>query len=164
MDKEQATAIQSHALKTQQSLAGLEEIISALPAEERAVFAEYLGDLSLALGFGILSAIYERFPELRPPQEPAAISGYLEWANVKLPDGILAADLDSAILISVKRKSLKTARIITDTASALKSRGVQVEFEIIAARIKALVDEGRIDAQGDVRMWRDSEVRLPPSC
>ena len=36
-----------------------------------------------------------------------------------------------------------------------------VSFEIIAARIIALAEAGRIEGAGDLRMWRHSEVRLP---
>lgn len=33
--------------------------------------------------------------------------------------------------------------------------------EIIASRIGALVQEGRLMAQGNLKRWRHSEVRLP---
>ena len=33
--------------------------------------------------------------------------------------------------------------------------------EPAARRIEALVQEGRLDAQGDLKKWRFSEIRLP---
>ena len=35
------------------------------------------------------------------------------------------------------------------------------EFEYIASRMKALIDEGRLVADGNVENWRHSEVRRP---
>jgi hypothetical protein len=164
MNKEEAIEIHTYALKAKDALAELEQIVLSLPAEERASFAQYLGEITLALSFGILPKIYDRLPELRPPQEPSTISSHLEWANVNLPAGTSVADLDAAIFASIKPNWLKTARIITDAASILKSRSMELPYEEIGARIKALADQGRIDSQGNVRMWRHSEVRLPASC
>jgi hypothetical protein len=36
-------------------------------------------------------------------------------------------------------------------------------YEIISRRIEALVHDGRLLAQGDIRNWRFSEVRLKPN-
>lgn len=163
MNREQAIEIQSSALKAQEALVELEQIILSLPAEERASFAQYLGEITIALSFGILTSIYDRFPELRPHEEPPEISSYLEWPDVKLPPGTTAADLDIAIFASAKTDWLKTARIITEAAANLRSYGRELEYEVIGARVKALADVRSLDAQGDVRMWRHSEVRIPPS-
>jgi hypothetical protein len=34
-------------------------------------------------------------------------------------------------------------------------------YELVARRIEALVNEGRLVAQGDIKNWRFSEVRRP---
>jgi hypothetical protein len=36
--------------------------------------------------------------------------------------------------------------------------------EIIGARIQDLAAQGQIESQGNLSMWRHSEVRLPASC
>ena len=37
-----------------------------------------------------------------------------------------------------------------------------INYEMLGARIVALAEAGRIEGAGDLRMWRHSEVRLPP--
>jgi hypothetical protein len=37
------------------------------------------------------------------------------------------------------------------------------DFNTIAVRIRALVDDGKLEAKGDLSRWRYSEVRLPQS-
>jgi hypothetical protein len=37
----------------------------------------------------------------------------------------------------------------------------EAPYELVARRIEALVDDGRLVAQGDIKKWRFSEVRLP---
>jgi hypothetical protein len=39
--------------------------------------------------------------------------------------------------------------------------GTDADCEDIAERICALVEAGRLEAQGDLSKWRHSEVRLP---
>jgi len=34
-------------------------------------------------------------------------------------------------------------------------------YELVARRIEALVADGRLEAQGNIKNWRFSEVRLP---
>ena len=50
--------------------------------------------------------------------------------------------------------------------TAAKTDGIGVPEDeagrkIIASRIEALVQEGRLAAQGDLKKWRHSEVRIP---
>jgi hypothetical protein len=42
-----------------------------------------------------------------------------------------------------------------------QAQSIPVSDEIIAARIIALAETGRIEGAGDLRKWRHSEVRLP---
>ena len=37
----------------------------------------------------------------------------------------------------------------------------KADWEEIGRRVEALVNEGRLEARGDVTLWRHSEVRLP---
>jgi len=70
--------------------------------------------------------------------------------------------VDQAILACCKPQFLKVARILTDVAKTLKveineDRG----FDFIADRIKALVEAGHLESQGDLDRWTYSEIRFP---
>jgi hypothetical protein len=71
--------------------------------------------------------------------------------------------IDEAILAAAQRYWRKVAMIIAKTA---ETDGIGVAddeegHEIIASRIEALVQEGRLTAQGNLKRPRHSEVRLP---
>jgi hypothetical protein len=59
---------------------------------------------------------------------------------------------------------LKVARIAGNTLQALEGRGVTPTDSLadqIDARLAALVDGGNLEAKGNIKRWRYSEVRLP---
>lgn len=73
------------------------------------------------------------------------------------------SQIDEAIVAAAQPSWRKVALIV---AVAAKSKGVGVPDDdeghrAIAARIEALVRDGRLTAQGDLKKWRHSEVRLP---
>jgi hypothetical protein len=68
--------------------------------------------------------------------------------------------VDEAILAHCRPRSLKVARVISDTAQALGSSG-EAAFYFIADRIKALVEVETLEGAGDLDRWGYSEVRLP---
>jgi len=75
-----------------------------------------------------------------------------------------AAEIDRLLLAHSDKHWRKVARVIAQTMQALEVRGVQISggvADAIDARIKALVDRGQLEAEGDIRKWRYSEVRLP---
>ncbi|ODA92109.1 hypothetical protein BFX40_03840 [Mesorhizobium sp. SEMIA 3007] len=55
----------------------------------------------------------------------------------------------------------KTAMIIAKSEEALRKAGVEASWEEIAERIAVLASQGDIENQGDLSLWRNSEVRLP---
>jgi hypothetical protein len=67
--------------------------------------------------------------------------------------------LDAVILSFAGERWQKVAKIIY-----LASDGAAdgTDFDAIEARIRALVDDGKLEAKGDLSRWRHSEVRLPP--
>ena len=69
--------------------------------------------------------------------------------------------IDGAILSIVGERWMKVARVIVEVARAmggsLPSEGEN--YEAIGQRIKALVSDGRLSAQGNIRKWRFSEIR-----
>lgn len=69
--------------------------------------------------------------------------------------------IDATILQMVAERWQKTAMIIAKTDEALRNTGVEASWEEIAERIAALASQGDIENQGDLSLWRNSEVRLP---
>ena len=71
--------------------------------------------------------------------------------------------IDAAILAAAQKSWRKVAMIVAKTSSA-QDTGVPDDEEghrVIASRIETLVQDGRLVAQGDLKKWRHSEVRLP---
>jgi hypothetical protein len=95
--------------------------------------------------------------------EDPRICSTLRWSDVRLPPSVTEADLDALIFSEMTQRLLKVARIIGRTLESLKARSIYVSPEIIAARIRALADAGRIEAVGNLSMWRHSEARLKGS-
>jgi hypothetical protein len=76
---------------------------------------------------------------------------------------IPASDLDSLLLSFCDTDWLKVARIIGKTLKALEQRGDAIDGSVadqIDARMAVLVGSGQLEAQGNIKRWRYSEVRL----
>lgn len=130
---------------------------------ERRDFMELLTDVTIPLHFELLRALYEAHPKLRPPpRDPPEISSTLRWKDVTLPKSVSAKDIDAAILAVLTPRLQKVGKVITGAAERCKPLRTKDRYDIIGARIVALADAGRIEGAGDLRMWRHSEVRLPP--
>jgi hypothetical protein len=70
--------------------------------------------------------------------------------------------IDEAILAAAQPSWRKVAMIVS-IASKAEGIGVtddEAGYRVIASRIEALVEAGRLAAQGDLKKWRYSEVRL----
>ena len=64
--------------------------------------------------------------------------------------------MDVMILSSASDRWQKVARIVALVSDRMDDG---TKFETIAARILALVAEGKLEAKGDLSRWRFSEVR-----
>jgi hypothetical protein len=73
------------------------------------------------------------------------------------------SQIDEAVLAATVTSWRKVARVIALVAEALSKNLPQREagLDLVAGRIEALVQDGRLLAQGDVKKWRHSEVRKP---
>lgn len=67
--------------------------------------------------------------------------------------------LDAVILGCADGAWCKVAMLIARATDAAREKSIDAPAQTIAARIYALVDEHRLDAQGNVRRWRAGEVR-----
>jgi hypothetical protein len=88
VDKKQALAIQHQALEAADAIDRAAETIMGLPKEDRLQFATHLGEAVTAIHFGILGVVYDRYPELRPPDETPQISSFVLWEDVSLPESV----------------------------------------------------------------------------
>ena len=94
-------------------------------------------------------------------REEPHVSSTLRWEDVRLPDSVAVSDLDELIFSVMKSVWRKTAMVIAMTSKQCEARALTLDDKVIGARIAALADAGRIGSQGDLSMWRHSEVRLP---
>ncbi len=71
--------------------------------------------------------------------------------------------IDALILDAVTDDFAKIALIISrvyDTLAARDAPPPKDLSHVIAERIYILVDHGRLDVQGNMRRWRDADIRL----
>lgn len=73
------------------------------------------------------------------------------------------SEIDNAILAVVEVRWQKVAMVVARTMDtpAVEFPEGDAGFELIAKRVRALVRDGRLVSQGDVKKPRHSEVRLP---
>lgn len=69
-------------------------------------------------------------------------------------------DLDSIILSSASADWQKTALLISKVFDALKAQGKDIPAQAIAERIYVLADAKSLTTTGNIRRWRDSNVRV----
>jgi len=79
--------------------------------------------------------------------------------TLSAPDDVL----DSLVLSSADEEWRKVAVFIARVVDAAKERGHVTSGQIVAQRIYALVEAGRLEARGNVRRWRAGEVRAAQS-
>jgi|HubBroStandDraft_6_1064221.scaffolds.fasta_scaffold36018_4 hypothetical protein len=73
-------------------------------------------------------------------------------------------DLDQLILSLCNERLQKVAMIASKTYQVLEDRGIEITAATATAfdaRVAVLVGNGKLEAKGDIKRWRHSEVRLP---
>ena len=71
-----------------------------------------------------------------------------------------ASGIEDAILSVVGDRWKKVAMVIAKASEAIGSETSET-YELISAGIEILVRSGRLEAQGNTKNWRFSEVRRP---
>jgi Protein of unknown function len=74
---------------------------------------------------------------------------------------IPAREIDELLLSFCDVRWLKVARIIGKAQQTFEERGVRVAPDELDARMAILVSTRQLEAKGNIRNWRYSEVRLP---
>ena len=74
-----------------------------------------------------------------------------------------ASELDAALLASINPRWMKVAMVFgrAERAPGLTFDEEDDIFEALADRLLGLVASGQVLAQGDLKDWRFSEVRIP---
>lgn len=72
------------------------------------------------------------------------------------------SDIDRVLLSLASAQWRKVAMLIAQTVEALGPVANE-KHDVVAARIRALIDDRALVAQGDISRWRHSEVRLTPT-
>ena len=75
------------------------------------------------------------------------------------PTGL--GSIDDAIAKATQPRWLKVARVVSDAMKAGGYLGEEPEFELHVRRVIVLVEAGLLEAQGNLRRPRFSEVRHP---
>jgi Protein of unknown function len=68
--------------------------------------------------------------------------------------------LDDVIISCATAEWCKVAILIARATDAARAATIETTAQVIAARVYALVEDKRLDVQGNVRRWRNGEVRL----
>jgi hypothetical protein len=108
----------------------------------------------------LLPAIYQRHPELKPPQEPPVISCLLRWDEIVLPSSVSEADVDAIPFSVLTPRLQEVAMVVGKAADRSEKLHLPTASEVFGVRLSALAEAGRIESRGDLRKWRHSEVRL----
>jgi hypothetical protein len=70
-------------------------------------------------------------------------------------------NVDDLVLSFAKVQWRKVAMIISKVLDECGRLGINIDEHGVAERVCALVDDGQLEAQGNLSQWRHSEVRLP---
>ena len=97
----------------------------------------------------------EEIPIANPP-----LSTEEQSVVAKLTDADLQI-IDAAIMANSSNRWLKVAMVVWQTEKALSDRYRGLSYIFYARRLIHLVDEGRLESQGNLEYMRFSEVRIP---
>ncbi len=125
-----------------------------------------IGALGRSIGLirGFQKPIFERRPELKPPlPEDYVPDPPLTKEQIALVNKLNEADIkkiDEALLSNASQNWRKVARVVGTTMMKLPERIPGIPDIYYASRIRRLVEEGKLESQGNLAYMRFSEVRL----
>jgi hypothetical protein len=108
--------------------------------------------------------IFERHPELKPPlPEDVVPDPPLNEEQLALVNNLSETDLkkiDEALLSKVCQNWRKVAFVVGKTMMDLPDRVPGIPDVYYSQRVRHLVEEGKLESQGNLAYMRYSEVRL----
>jgi Protein of unknown function len=153
--------------KTIASLTEAEHAIGRIAnEEERRSLLQALSGIIGQLLSSVRAPAVRQYPEL----EPAAVLGPPD-TDLSTEDQIAVAKLssediqviDHALLSECAPSWRKVARVVGAVLNALQETFLEVPDGYYAQRVRALVESGRLESQGNLQHMRSSEVRLASS-
>jgi len=151
MDQDEAAEIHEHLLDAAYAIDEARAAIFTLGKDDQEEFAASVEAIETALHSKLLRAIYQRFPDLTEHDEFPEISRALRWDKVRLPLSISEAQVDQIIFSVMIPQWRKMALMVGDAFIRCKEAGLPISAEVVAARIQALVEAGRLEGEGDLR-------------
>ena len=136
---------------------------SGFPKEERIKFSRLIDDLIAALQSDVWKPIYDKFPDLAPEDEslePPDVDSELSWDEARLLPDVSEKEVDDILLPLLRPYWQKVLRVLFMARDSCGSGGLAIDYEVLAARLRWLSDNDKIEGIGDMRMWGRSEVRL----
>ena len=70
-------------------------------------------------------------------------------------------EIDTLILSFGYARWRKVAMVIAKVMGEAARRGTPVDEYLVGERIRAMVQSNQLEGQGELWMWRQSEVKLP---
>jgi hypothetical protein len=127
----------------------------------------HIGILGRSLGLirEFQKLIFARHPELRPSiaendvpdppltEEQTALVNQLSEIEIKR--------IDKALLSNACQYWRKVARVVGTTMMEMQDRSSGIPDTYYSQRVRHLVEEGKLESQGNLAYMRYSEVRLP---
>ena len=136
---------------------------SGFPKEERLKFSQLLYEAIAALNSDVWKPIYDEYPDLAPEYEslePPTIDSELRWDDVRLEPPLTAKDVDDILFPLLRSYWKKVLRVLFEARDSCNLEALAIDYEVLAARLRWLSDNEKIEGIGDLRMWGRSEVRL----
>ncbi len=135
------------------------------PGDERSQHLRVLSGLFADL-FGQLRApSIRQYPELLPAEPLPQISDtFLDPEDEEYVSLLAPQDLeliDEALLANCAPSWRKVARVVGSTMTSLRERLSEVPDGFYARRVIGLVENGKLESQGNLEHMRFSEIRLP---
>ena len=126
-----------------------------------------IGKLGMAIGLirEFQKPIFEKNPSLRPPPPedyiPAPPLTKEQLALIETLNEVELNKIDEIILSNADQNWRKVACIIGKTMQELPENMQKIPENYYPQRLTYLVEEGKLESQGDLAYMRYSEVRIP---
>ena len=165
MDRTTAQELMEIYLRVGNALNEADPIIRAIPNEaERSQQLHALGMLMGNVWIELQAPIVRQHPELDPDSEVGTADPCLTVEEQKLVAGLAPLEvqrIDDELIANCTSHWRKVARVVGKAMAEVGDRIEGIPDLYYAQRVAALVQDGRLEAQGNLRHMRCSEVRLP---
>jgi Protein of unknown function len=165
MDREIAKEIFAASERALAALTDAEQAICHITDEaERKPLLRALSDVIADVLTGIRVTALRQYPDLEPAQELSLPDRDLTFEQQALVSKLSSTELeliDGTLLSECASSWRKVARVVGATMSAVQGHLPGLPDVYYGARLAELVQQGQLEAQGDLRRMRFSEVRRP---